>query len=328
METNNTNAPILIITLNRFNHLKNCIDSLSRCIEADRSELYIALDYPKEKWQWEGYDKILEYLDTIKGFSKVNLIKRSRNLGIKENYHDATQHIFKYHDCIIFSEDDNVFSKDFLIFMNDCLSKYRDNNEIFSISGYNYPIEIPNSYRSPVYKWKGHSAWGCGFWRDKYQLIDWNNKHALRIVQRSVRNFKILKNLHQTANIYSRDLNTLYSSKLIHGDIYITLLQFIKNQYSIFPTISRVTNHGRDGSGAHCEVQDLKQEYHNNNNIEHKKGSLPQFIYPDKKINKALRIHFKLPFFTNLVNILKLFLIGVNLFDLLRNSKAIFGAKQ
>ena len=52
-------TPILIPTLNRYNHLKRCVESLAKCTHADKTDLYIALDYPlKEEncnYNWRYY---------------------------------------------------------------------------------------------------------------------------------------------------------------------------------------------------------------------------------------------------------------------------------
>ena len=49
-------APVMIITFNRPQHLKRCIESLQRNEYAKYTELYISVDYPrtedcKEDWQ-------------------------------------------------------------------------------------------------------------------------------------------------------------------------------------------------------------------------------------------------------------------------------------
>ena len=38
--------PVVIPTLNRFDHFRNCVESLVRCTHADKTELIIGLDFP------------------------------------------------------------------------------------------------------------------------------------------------------------------------------------------------------------------------------------------------------------------------------------------
>lgn len=41
----------------------------------------------------------------------------------------------------IYTEDDNVFSKNFLCYMNLCLEKYKEDDKILTVSGYSYLAE-------------------------------------------------------------------------------------------------------------------------------------------------------------------------------------------
>lgn len=81
-------APVTIPTLCRYEHFKRCIESLSRCTLADKTEVYVALDYPAKESHWNGYNKIKDYLLSHKednlGFKKLIVIQRSRNYGLGE----------------------------------------------------------------------------------------------------------------------------------------------------------------------------------------------------------------------------------------------------
>ena len=72
-------APVIIPTLNRYEHLKNCLESLSKCSGAENTEVYIGLDYPSRSEHLSGYKKIRDYLDNCGdlGFKKLTVIKRA-----------------------------------------------------------------------------------------------------------------------------------------------------------------------------------------------------------------------------------------------------------
>ena len=106
-------APVLIPTLNRYEHFLRCVESLSKCTHADKTDLYIALDYPANDLHWEGYNKIKEYLNEVSGFKSVKIIQRDQNYGAIQNIEDAQQQIFQEYDRIILSEDDNEFAPNF-----------------------------------------------------------------------------------------------------------------------------------------------------------------------------------------------------------------------
>ena len=105
-------APVLILTLNRDLHFKNCVESLSKCLNADKTDLFIALDYPLNDSHYEGFDKIIKIIDTISGFKTINIIRRDVNYGIPRNFEDAMDKIFSVYDRVILSEDDNQYDQE------------------------------------------------------------------------------------------------------------------------------------------------------------------------------------------------------------------------
>src|SRR3989344_4125876 len=109
MIKNSNLAPILIPTLNRYGHIKRCLDSLAQNTHAQESLLYIALDAPTKKEHEDGYNKIIEHLDQVSSFKEVIIIKRDRNLGPIKNTLTSLDELFKKYDQIILSEDDNFF---------------------------------------------------------------------------------------------------------------------------------------------------------------------------------------------------------------------------
>ena len=64
-------APVIIPTLNRAEHFVRCIESLKKCKYAERTEIFISVDFPFLKRHEEGYDKIKKYLKGT--FSKFSV---------------------------------------------------------------------------------------------------------------------------------------------------------------------------------------------------------------------------------------------------------------
>ena len=264
--TINKFAPVLIPTLNRYEHFKRCVESLSNCTHAEKTDLFIALDYPLNESHWEGYRKIDEYVKTITGFKSITIIRRDVNYGVSNNIRDARERIFDQYDRMIFSEDDNEFSKTFLVFINTGLEKYENNKDIYFICGYNYPIKMPKSHKEDIYFSYKFSAWGYGTWEKKLNLIDWNIE-TLKEFMDSKKNSKILKKYSNTA--YNLLLKTLKTGKA-YGDAIVEYNLIKKKGYSVFPVLSKVRNYGNDGSGLNCsdKQNDIfsKQELDEGNN--------------------------------------------------------------
>jgi hypothetical protein len=301
-------APIIIPTLNRYNHFRNCVESLEKNKFASDSDLIVALDFPLRENHWEGYNQILKYLTEIIGFKSVKVIKRAENFGAERNLFSALSEVFETYDRLILSEDDNVFSHDFLEFMNLSLDKYSSSKEVFSISGYNYPIKLEGILQNDVYFWTGFSAWGVGLWREKWQQITFSKE----IVHQEVKKFlgsvdKAIK-FNGIANHYIQNLMKMIKINALHADGYLCMYQFNNQMVSLFPKISRVRNMGHDGSGINCQIDEVSK-YQNQEIFSGTKSiKLPSQIIIDKNIYKILSNHFKNNLKVNIKVFLKILL--------------------
>jgi GT2 family glycosyltransferase len=101
-------SPILITVYDRLSHLKQCVDSLKKCPEADRSRLYIASDHAASYKDTRRVAEVRCYVKKIKGFKEVVLIERDENIGAEKNFSNAKLEIFEKYDELIFLEDDVI----------------------------------------------------------------------------------------------------------------------------------------------------------------------------------------------------------------------------
>ena len=239
-------APVLIITLCRYTHFKRCIESLAQNTHAEKTIVYIALDYPAKHGHWDGYNKILNYLPNIKGFKDIIVLKRDKNYGAYKNFIDAMDLVFSQYDRYIFSEDDNEFSPNFLDYMNQTLEYYKDDDNVMAICGYRHFANYPDMEESCI-KLSRFTAWGIGLWKDKYQSC--RNELTYKAI------IDTLIDLRQVVKIAKKRLYILYIllvmsiDKKVNFDTMITRNILLNNKRCIFPTVSKVRNHGLDGSG-------------------------------------------------------------------------------
>lgn len=248
----NNFAPVFIPTLNRSEHFKRCVESLAECTHAEKTDLYIALDYPLNESHWEGYKKIANYVDEIKGFKTVVIIKRDENFGARKNILEARDQIFGQYDRMILSEDDNEFSPNFLEYINYGLDKFEGDENVLAVCGYNFPIEIPRKLQGNYFYYRSFSGWGYGTWKNKWKRF----YYSPRILS------EYIKKWQNALNIYKRNPKSLLTilkfiedKKHIYGDMAIGFYMSKNSKcHSVFPVISKVRNHGHDGSGEHCGI--------------------------------------------------------------------------
>ena len=248
-------APVVIPTLCRYEHFKRCVESLSRCIHADKTELIIGLDYPSDPKHESGYRKILQYLDSgIKGFKDVVVLKTDVNIGVGENYKRIREYAFSKYDRLIVSEDDNEFSPAFLDYINTGLDRFEEDVSVMAICGYNYPIDM-DGMEDSAYKSQKFSAWGVAYWRKKFDV--YINTVYTEEYARSVflSPFKFCKIFFKNPLLLV-GIRSMLKKNALWGDVMREVSHILEHQYAIFPRISLVRNWGHDGSGVNCDVGD------------------------------------------------------------------------
>jgi len=291
-------APVLIPTLNRYEHFHRCVESLSRCTHADKTDLYIALDYPANDSHWEGYNKIKEYLNEISGFKSLNIIQRDKNFGATQNIIDAREQVFQKYDRIILSEDDNEFAPNFLDYINKGLDKFENDHSVLAICGYIYPFKKPIESEFKYFYGKAFSAWGYGSWKSK-------PLHSEAYTSSELINFLKTKTIRKKIKYY--DERKLYLIKDYlryniepYGDRSVVINILVNDKYCIFPTISKVRNWGHDGTGIHCGEMNNDifrlQPIDKNLLFEY----YPETPINDKYFTNLLRNYFKLPIKTKI----------------------------
>lgn len=250
-------APVIIPTLNRYDHFRRCLESLECCTGAEYTDVYVALDFPPEEKYEEGWRKIDAYLrnkENHNGFKKLHVRRRERNYGIghkESNGEVMLKEIKKKYESYIFSEDDNEFSPCFLVYINACLQRFKDDERIVRICGYNYPMVMPDMYKNNYYISKRFSAWGSGAWTKKNKYIEENyfNFDALRDIILDDAKY------HKLKNLYPRGINLIHSMlklREFHGDSIYEVYAILEDKYFLLPSVSKVRNYGNDGTGVHC----------------------------------------------------------------------------
>lgn len=265
-------APVAVWTLNRYEHLRCCIDSLKKNKYAIDTEVYISLDFPPSEGYKEGYDKVRAYLhQNISGFKKIIIFEQKKNLGSIGNFMFILNKVYEVHDRIILIEDDNEVSPYFLEYMNYLLSKYEKDKNVFAINGYSYPIEWLNDGKDLVKINNMFSAWGSALWRSKYDEL--LNAINLKNIDNTMHSFKKVYGVFKNnPACFSNLICSYLGGKGIMCDDYgnflpvdatIVFYIIVYRKSVIMPKVSQVVNHGLDGSGVHCS----KEEKYENEDI-------------------------------------------------------------
>ena len=320
----NNYAPILITVYDRFNHLKNAVESLKKCPEAKSTEIFIASDMTSEKEKEIQISEIRNYINSINGFKKVTPIFFDENVGIEHSWHFSLDLVFQKYDKIIFLEDDIEVSPLFLNYINEGLDFYKDDPKVFSICGYS-PLIMSNSYNKnfPFKIYLSHSwaGWGVASWKNKFNdLINFRNSSEMfSDIKLNIGSRTFRKKLDKLSLEHYPHLLYSEKQKIIPEFDYLAGYYCLKNNFfNIYANKSYTINNGNDGSG---------QRAKKNNEISSKMKSeyLSNEILEFKKLNDLSTIE-KLPHYSksSLLIFIKILLIKFRLFKVGKNVYNIF----
>lgn len=249
-------APIIIPTCNRIKHLKLCIESLKNNKWASYTDVYISVDFPPNEKYIDGYNAVLEWLNQeITGFKSFNVFYQKENLGPSANVEFLMKKISKY-DRWIITEDDNEFSTNFIEYMDYMLDKYEKDESVFGVCGALESVDLSDK-RFSAYKTPFNQPYGCGFWRNKYDLF-LVEKENIILNRDNMRFYNVIKmyslkpwcfRIFVNGILYRNRSNFWNGEKLTTIDAVIQLYLVIKNMNCIFPTKCKARTWGNDGSG-------------------------------------------------------------------------------
>ena len=286
-------APVLISTVNRYQHFKDCIESLSHCTWADKTDVFVAVDYPPSENYWEGYNQIKDYLDNCNGlgFKSLNVIYRETNYFYTErgNLGALVDEVEKKYDRYIISEDDNIFSPNFLMYIDRGLEKYEKDHSVMAIVGYKHFLPLKYEKNSYFRQNVDFSAWGFGIWKDRMHAINEFSKNNGFYNSFSISNLrKLYKNGKYRFSMY------LYLAcrrqKVIMSDNPLSIYMAVNDMDIVMPIKSLVRNQGWDDSGIHCPTSNeslatrhMNQEISTDQVFEFT-GTGKEYYYENKKI--------------------------------------------
>lgn len=265
-------APILIPTLSRDRHIKRLIESLMENPWAKYTEIYVAVDFSKSDKYREGRSNILKYMQTIdvSKFRAVHVIEREKNYGAFGNIDALQNEISEKYDRFISIPDDMEVSPNFIEYMDRCLEKYENDEDVIAVCGYNWPVKWDVSGGATCFKQNMTcTVWGIGYWSRKYDKVRKDvesgammNKLSNVIKEKKYLNMiDVCKKEYIEAACYKWNYGHQWLMNL--SDIGLRAYLAVYDKLAIVPVTSKCRNYGFDGSGEYCEGKNIdnSQDY-------------------------------------------------------------------
>ncbi|MEZ4902496.1 MAG: glycosyltransferase [Spirosomataceae bacterium] len=238
-------APIVLFCFNRPEHLKKTIEALQQNLLAAQSDLYIYADGARHERDEAKVNAVRQYIRTITGFKKIEIIERTQNWGLAESVIAGVTEIVAKYGRVIVMEDDLVCTNDYLDFMNQALNKYKQESTIFSVSGYLFPIDVPKNYQPELCLLPRASSWGWGTWYDRWQKADFNVSDFEQFMQDETAKKDFMKGGEDLLPMLVKQRLGMIDSWAVRW-----CYTHFKNQaYCLYPIRSKIQSTGIDGAG-------------------------------------------------------------------------------
>lgn len=247
-------APVVMFVYNRLDSVEQTIENLKKNELADQTDLFIFSDAAKKEKQAESVKLVREYIHKIVGFKSVQIIEAEKNKGLAKSVITGVTEIINKRGKVIVVEDDLITAPQFLAFMNDALDFYESEKKIWSISGYQFPFELPETYTKSVYTAYRSSSWGWATWKDRWETIDWEIKDYSEYKYNPVKIAKFCKG----GTDLDKMLRYQMQGKIDSWAIRWCYNQYKQNKLTIYPTESLVNSIGTDGRGTHCDPTSVR----------------------------------------------------------------------
>lgn len=288
-------APIVLFTYNRLNHTKKTVDALRKNELASKTELYVFSDAPKIEKDKKAVQEVRNYLETIKGFKKIHIIKRDKNYGVANNLIEGITRVVNKKEKVIMVEDDDLVTKYFLNYMNDALNLYKNEKKVGAICGFTpyFKSEMPETFFLNFF-----NSWSWGIWKDRWILFEKDGKKLLSEIQKNKldESFNV-NNTYPFIRMLKNQIKGFNDSWAIR--LYASL--FLSKKLILYPKKSLVENIGFDNTGIHCEGKNYAKTIVSRKKIKVEKIPLAQ----NKKAYKNLQRYFKGLFWSRLIQKLK-----------------------
>ncbi|GHT75459.1 glycosyl transferase [Bacteroidia bacterium] len=276
-------APIVLFVYNRPEATQKAIEALQSNLLASETELYIFSDAAKDETVKEKVIAVRKIIHSINGFKTITIIEAGENKGLANSVIDGVSVVLQKYGKAIVLEDDLITSPNFLSFMNQALDFYADNQQVISISGLTFRVDVPKDYQYGVYYTHRMSSYGWGTWLDRWEAIDWNVNDYNSFKYNLKKNLQFMKG----GEDLPRMLAAYMKGKINSWAIRFCYHQYKTGTYTVYPTQSKVDNIGFGKKGTNT-VRQKKYDV-----IDFAESCETVFSFPDKVfINRHINKSF------------------------------------
>jgi GR25 family glycosyltransferase involved in LPS biosynthesis len=249
-----TNFPILLFAYNRPEHLQRTLESLFTNAEASESELHIFCDGPKPEAADDQIERIKQVasIATHEARAKEKYIHMSPiNQGLSASIRLGVSQVLASNAAAIVLEDDLIFGRGFLGYMNAALKAYEKHEQVLQVSGFQFPFRVTPSapFFMPI-----TVTIGWGTWKRSWQSFDFSAPGYERLKKDAQlrRSF----NLQGSYDYTSMLLRQVEAGRKDSWGVLFWWEVFRRNGYVLYPGYSLVQHNDTGNCGTHVSNYD------------------------------------------------------------------------
>mgnify|MGYP001206233845 CR=1 FL=1 len=245
-------APIALFVFKRPEHTARMLAGLLSNPEFAESPLFIFSDGARNVVEQFAVDAVRTL---IADFSHTNktIVYAPVNQGLADSIIQGVTQLCAQFGRVIVVEDDLVVSPFFLNYMNTALARYENVSQVMQISGHMFPVKL--AVETDAIFLPFTTSWGWATWQRAWQHMKIEPEVATeRLKSRAWRHKFDIGGCYP----YSRMLAERLAGKNNSWAIWWYFQVFARKGLTLFPRVSLVNNEGFDGSGTHCDTQDIE----------------------------------------------------------------------
>lgn len=237
--------PVALIAYKRPEHTARVLQGLK---ENGVRNLHIFCDAPRTVADEQAVARTRDLVKSV-DWTRPRIHEASENRGLARSIMGAVDSLLAENETIILLEDDCVPQRHCFDFMRKCLTRYRDMDEVYGVSG--YTVDIPATLRArypfDLYFLPRIGSWGWATWKRAWNKLERDLRRATR---------DALDNgidLLQGGSDIPYILNSVLEGST--KDVWTLnwlLTVYLNRGHFIYPTVSQIENIGMDGTGVHC----------------------------------------------------------------------------
>lgn len=264
------NVPVLLIFFTRPDTFK---EVFAKVKEARPSQLFLACDGPRHDHprDIELINECKKIAEDIDWDCEVYQNYAEDNMGCGMRPQTAITWAFEKVDRLVILEDDCVPHKSFFPYMEELLGKYKDDERIGLICGFNHFLDWDCGEYSYFYTKVGPLAGAWGTWKRIWDMYDYKLKDIENpLLQRLIYNDITYKRAkRKKVTLFKNTANKLKNNiNISYWDVQFGYLKSIQSLLSIVPKFSLASNIGLGIGSTHAK---------------NAKNSMPSIFFAEEK---------------------------------------------